>query len=194
MFDVAVRRVKSMLREKDDRQWLLEMMPPNSVCAEIGVYQGRFTECILPIVRPKMLHLIDPWKYQPGPEFRGAMYGSKVPGGQQRMDRMYSYISKAFRCDNVQIHRGTSAELSTQFPDNYFDWIYVDGDHHYGAVKQDLELYLPKVKPGGLVALDDYNREKIDWGVTLAADEIVAKGLYELVLKRDYQCLLRRPG
>jgi hypothetical protein len=56
-----------------------------------------------------------------------------------------------------------------------------------------LELYFPKVKPGGFVALDDYGREKIDWGVTLAADEIIAKGMYELVLKRDYQCLLRRP-
>jgi cephalosporin hydroxylase len=38
-----------------------------------------------------------------------------------------------------------------------FDWIYIDGDHHYEAVLQDLELYFPKVKVGGYIVYDDYD-------------------------------------
>ena len=38
----------------------------------------------------------------------------------------------------------------------YFDWIYIDGNHTYEYVKQDLEGYRPKVKPGGYMAGDDY--------------------------------------
>jgi hypothetical protein len=79
MFEVAVRKVKRMLREKDDRQWLLKMMPRNSVCAEIGVYQGRFTECILPIVRPKMLHLLTHGNISPAQSSEALYTEQKCP-------------------------------------------------------------------------------------------------------------------
>ena len=34
--------------------------------------------------------------------------------------------------------------------------LVIDGAHHYEAVRADLELYVPKVVPGGYVFLDDY--------------------------------------
>lgn len=36
-----------------------------------------------------------------------------------------------------------------------FDFVYIDGDHHYDAVRRDWELYSPLVRRGGLVVLDD---------------------------------------
>ena len=50
-----------MIEIKYGRKFLLEMMPKNSVCAEIGVNQGQFSKEILEVVQPKKLHLIDPW-------------------------------------------------------------------------------------------------------------------------------------
>jgi predicted O-methyltransferase YrrM len=35
------------------------------------------------------------------------------------------------------------------------DFLFIDGDHSYGGVKRDFELYSPLVRPGGLIALHD---------------------------------------
>ena len=74
--------------ENDGREWLLEMMPKNSVCAEIGVFWGEFSRLILKVAEPKMLHLIDPWRYQPYPSLAQALYGG-VSGSQERMDKIH---------------------------------------------------------------------------------------------------------
>ena len=185
--------------EKDGREWLLEMMPKHSVCAEIGVFWGVFSRLILKMVQPKKLHLIDPWRYQDDPLFARSNYGSGRGKSQDNMDMIYQRIVKKFgQQPNVQIHRSPSLECVESFPDNYFDWIYVDGDHRYEGVRKDLEMYYSKVKPGGFVAGDDYARKKTNWtqdGVTRAVDDILASGLYEKVVIKpeDHQFVLRKP-
>jgi hypothetical protein len=61
---VAVRSrtiVRAMPRSaRERRDPLLELMPSDAVCAEIGVHLGDFSERILTFTRPRVLHLIDP--------------------------------------------------------------------------------------------------------------------------------------
>lgn len=62
----------------------------------------------------------------------------------------------------------SSKEASLDFPDNFFDLIYIDGDHSYQSVKQDILLWIGKVKKKGIIAGHDYN-----WsGVEKAVNEI----------------------
>jgi predicted O-methyltransferase YrrM len=80
----------------------------------------------------------------------------------------------------VEIHRAGSADAADRFPDGAFDWVYVDGDHTYESVRIDLELYRAKVRPGGILAGDDYGTE--GWwqaGVTRSVNELVATGVVE---------------
>lgn len=199
MLKKLVAPVLSALREsKASRAFVLRRLPRNSVCAEIGVYKGAFSEQILNKVRPAKLHLIDPWLFQPSPEFSRAWYGGVLGKDQTNMDEIYHSVVEKFRphivSGQVEIHRGKSADLSVQFQDQYFDWIYVDGDHRYEGVMQDLEMYLPKLKRGGLVAGDDYDNP--GWwnsGVQKAVDEILSRGLLKKVLIRNNQFILRRP-
>lgn len=48
--------------------------------------------------------------------------------------------------------------------------LIVDGDHSYESCRNDLTLYLPKVRPGGFVLVDDYSVESYP-GVVKAVDE-----------------------
>ncbi|SHK42638.1 class I SAM-dependent methyltransferase [Rhodothermus profundi] len=159
------------------RQELLLRMPQGSVCAEIGVYKGDFSEMILEITKPKKLHLIDPWKYQSEATYRQALYGG-ISRGQAEMDAIYDYVcrrfSKALNDGTIVIHRMPSEAAVDCFPDSYFDWIYIDGNHLYEYVKKDLELYFPKIKAGGFITGDDYG-VKGWWnnGVQQAVDEFV---------------------
>jgi predicted O-methyltransferase YrrM len=50
----------------------------------------------------------------------------------------------------------TSNAVITSFPDNYFDFVYIDGDHSYKGSKSDLKNYYPKVERGGVISGHDY--------------------------------------
>ncbi len=131
------------------------------------------------------------------PAYAGSWYGGALGKNQARMDTVYKSVLSRFRATIrsgvVKVHRNTSAESCSQFPQNYFDWIYIDGNHQYEFVKLDLEMFLPKVKMHGLVAGDDYGSP--GWwqdGVTKAVDEAVASGRFEKLLIENHQFLLRK--
>jgi hypothetical protein len=185
-------------KDVDPRTFLLQRFPGGSIGAEIGVHKGEFSEQILRIVKPGKLHLIDPWQYESSEEYWGALYGGKgAPTGQVEMDRRYDDVCIRFhrhiRSGRVTVHRGCSADVCGGFPDEYFDWVYVDGNHLYEFVKSDLELFYPKVKADGYLAGDDYKLG--GWwksGVKLAVDEFLKNMPVELVEIRSYQFILRK--
>jgi predicted O-methyltransferase YrrM len=92
------------------------------------------------------------------------------------------------------VHRARSVDAASSFPDAYFDWIYIDGDHSYEGVTADLAAWRSKVKPGGCISGDDYMTGGAWFGdsVKRAVDEFVALGEYRLEWLADCQYLLRR--
>lgn len=152
-----LRRLLEVLGQnpKSDRKRLLERMPRDSVCAEIGVWEGDFSERILEIVKPRELHLIDPWEFQS--EFSNRMYGGKVAKSQRDMETIYQKVRKRFEGNGVvTLHRGYSSAVLKTFEDGFFDWVYIDGNHYYEFVLRDLQLSWQKVRSGGFVTGDDY--------------------------------------
>lgn len=179
------------------REFLLKIVPKNSIGAEIGVHKGDFSAQILRTADPTTLHLVDPWKYEESDTYKDAWYGGKTKGGQSEMDERYAAVRLRFepdiRAGRVRIHRGYSSDVLDEFPDAYFDWVYIDGNHLYEFVKQDLELSFRKTKPGGYVTGDDYH-EGGWWqgGVKKAVDEFVREKAVQLVTIRNGQFVLRK--
>jgi len=184
-------------RKERHRAALLAALPTGGVGAELGVYRGDFSARMLGIAAPRRLHLIDPWRYEIADTYRGTVYGGRRGVSQAFMDAMHDAVLHRFAAEiaagRVVVHRAASAETSALFPDEYFDWIYIDGNHLYEFVRRDLELYHTKVKRGGLIAGDDYHRG--GWwkgGVKRAVDEFFATGRCEQVAAGGRQFLLRR--
>lgn len=182
----VISLVRLMARYDTHRQRLLQQLPRHSVGAEIGVHEGDFAQDILRVVAPRKLHLVDPWKHHDTPEYKYSYHGGQK-NGQADMDARYQRVRDRFAAEvdhqQVQIHRAYSQDVADQFTDQYFDWIYIDANHFYEFVKQDLELYYPKVKPGGYIGGDDYDIP--GWwegGVERAVDEFVARHQLELRL------------
>ena len=164
-----------LFRRKNPRQFVIDRIPPDAVCAEIGVWKGEFSEAIARSAEPRELHLIDPWIFRPN--FPKRWYGGAWAKSQADMDAIHAKVkSRMSRYRGVKIHRSTSVEAAASFPDAYFDWIYVDGDHSTEAVKADLEKYWPKLKPGGILAADDYRwkDEAGETSVKIALDAFAA--------------------
>jgi len=93
------------------------------------------------------------------------------------MDDIYAYARKLLAPYNVQIVNEWSMKAVKRFADESLDFIYIDANHSYGYVKEDIREWSKKVKKGGVVSGHDYVNEHagIPFGVKRAVNEWVAE-------------------
>lgn len=72
--------------------------------------------------------------------------------------------------DRVQLPVGDSAVMASKFKDASCDFVFIDANHHYLPVRTDIRAWIPKIKPGGVLAGHDYSPELFP-GVAQAVDE-----------------------
>lgn len=117
---------------------------------EIGTYIGEFAIPFLANWKGKMLHVVDPWmpykEYQEDDKFTVDL-ADKFAVFKERT-HMFS--------DRIIIHKMMSEAAVSRFMDERLDFIYLDGNHNYDFIKRDIELYWPKLKPGGIFAGHDF--------------------------------------
>lgn len=180
--------------KKERRTELLELLPKNAVCAEIGVWKGEFSKQILQYATPKQLHLVDPWRF--AAQFPQRWYGGLAAGCQQDMDRIYEgVVAQFWETQNVVIHRNDSVDAVKLFCDGSLDWVYIDGDHSYNAVLCDLREWNTKISwlKGGFIAGDDYDwtDESGNHSVRRAVEDFVSERGCQLELLSECQFLLK---
>ncbi len=176
------------------RRFLLKMMPTGGVCVEIGVWKGEFSREIYRITRPKALYLVDAWIFLPGPGQANRHYGTLEADGQAYMDALREGVKRDFfSMPEVQIIAADSHIAAHQFPDKFFDWIYLDANHCYDYIKKDLELWWPKIKTGGYLTGDDYYWHD-DEGVAtveMAVQEFIATHPHTFFMIKNNQYIIR---
>jgi hypothetical protein len=162
------------LRYNSGRMRALFFIPPRAICAEVGVWKGDFSERVLKLRRPREFHLIDPWRFES--KYPCRWYGGDAAKNQDDMDSIEHSVRRRFAGNPVVIiHRSKSVEAADKFPNEYFDWIYIDGDHTSEAVFTDLQTWFTKLKAGGVLALDDYDwrDEQGQYSIRNAVDRFV---------------------
>lgn len=158
------RQAKQRAKKDALRRTMLEKMPKEGLCIEIGVWRGEFSSILIEKLAPKNLYLIDPWAVQD--DDAG---GASLAGGQDvdRMNLIHDQVAAKFTDEitagSVAIIRDFSVPALATFEDACIDFAYIDGDHSYEGVLSDLEALLPKLKNGGVAMMDDYH-QKGWWG------------------------------
>jgi SAM-dependent methyltransferase len=154
-----------------NREKLLPHFPKGAVGAEIGVAEGAYSAAILEAAQPNELHLIDPWSHlESGSDVlqadrllaevgeartRGEAFDA--PPANSLGDEQYAQVVARFEGDpRVRLHRQYSYKAAASFDDGLFDFVYIDGNHHYEFVLRDLEDFAVKLKPGGLLFGHDF--------------------------------------
>ena len=172
-------KIKAPKRHQN-RLRMLAKMPKNGRCAEIGVWNGGFSGAILEVTQPKELTLIDPWDLLSDQD--EDEWTHKKHKDHKIMRSMFENVTDRYgHLPNVCIRKGFSAEILETFADDYFDWLYIDGNHRYEFVRQDVEVAFRKVRPGGIIAGDDYFWKKDGKMHVKEAvlDAMRAKGLHQ---------------
>jgi hypothetical protein len=126
-----------------------------SVAVELGAWKGRSTSCMgVEIVnsgKPVTFYSVDHWQGSEGEE--GCDLDADLRAGRL-FDVFLQNIEPV--ASHVNVIRSDSADAALQFDDDTVDFLYIDASHTYGGIIRDLVAWLPKVKPGGLIAGDDW--------------------------------------
>ena len=117
---------------------------------ELGTFQGGYSKNIVSNW-PGKLFMIDVWRPLSKDEYDDSSnHSNYIDAYQESMTNIKGYEDRAFM---LRMKGEFASEL---FPDNSLDFIYIDANHTYQSVKNDLETWYPKVKSGGLLAGHDY--------------------------------------
>lgn len=112
---------------------------------EIGVMRGDFS-IVLCGANPELhLYGIDPY-----------LDSVEYPGEQFPHEAHYEGAKARLASYNVTLIRQKSPEAAEGFEDESLDFVYIDGNHRFEAVVQDILAWEPKVRSGGIVAGHDY--------------------------------------
>ena len=123
------------------------------VGAEIGVSKGYYSKWIVMKTKCEKLYCIDPWlAYDRYVE-------SCIPDGQKVWnERLETAKHRLGRWDGniVEFVKKTSMDAVNDFMDNSLDFVFIDGNHTFEYVINDIAEWEKKVKPGGIIAGHDY--------------------------------------
>ena len=104
---------------------------------EIGVFKGEFTRQLLENWDGTM-YMIDPWRPLGEKYIDVSNHREHTDAYVQTMENIQGYENRAFML------RGLSEELANIFEDDSLDFVYIDGNHAYDYVVQDMKLWWPK--------------------------------------------------
>ncbi|WP_051284487.1 class I SAM-dependent methyltransferase [Nisaea denitrificans] len=146
-----------MLVGKMTRKNLLACLPTGGAAIEIGVAEGVFSSDILEMAKPSRLHLVDPWVHQSRQDYQLDANNVDDEANEERYRAVLKKFSADIESGVVHVQRGFSQDVLPEFEDHTFDWAYVDAMHTRDAVREDLRLVWPKVKPDGLILGHDFS-------------------------------------
>jgi len=161
--DPAFQSVHETFKTSNVQTWLLESekalhfavgayAPGNGQIVEIGTFQGGSACFLAAGIRGRgegRLHCVDP--HLGGPPWLG------MAPHQRTLERFLHGVKHCGVDSVVEPLVGDSSAVAMIWPATPLDTVFIDGDHSFLGALKDFESWAPKVKPGGLVMIDDVN-------------------------------------
>lgn len=128
---------------------------------ELGVQEGEFSEIILQTWQGKKLYLIDCWEHQQ----TGYIDVANVTDNIHEQYYQTTVNRTNPHKDRIEIIKKYSSDAINDFENESLDFVYIDANHKYEAVLQDINLWYPKIKKCGLLAGHDCIDDVSVWGM-----------------------------
>lgn len=145
------------------------------VGCEVGIGYGLHAENLLKTTNLEKLYLVDLMEFYENDLFPIDIVNN---GGFELLKKeiflnleKYKDKYEFFKCSSISI-------TNEQISDESLDFVFIDANHSYEFVRDDLEFWYKKVKKGGYITGDDY--DNTNFGVKKAVDEFSLKTNLEL--------------
>ena len=128
------------------------------VC-EIGTYRGESTKIFLSEFKNIDEYVgVDPYSV----DFNSD--GLFTPELVKEIEN--EFLAKIKDYPSARLLKKSSVDACKDFPDQYFDFIYVDGCHQEASVISDINSWLPKVKKGGFISFHDVDNHQVQSAIS----------------------------
>ena len=142
-------------------------LPDKFIMAEIGSYAGESTTIFAQ--RASRIYAIDPWVNYVEKNPTQMVSMQDLPEAEAAFDKVLARFPSII----IKV-RGYSADVVKDVPDKSLDVVYIDGNHEYKHVIEDVNIWTPKIKVGGVIAGHDY-ADNIYHDVKRAINEMFGK-------------------
>jgi hypothetical protein len=137
------------------------------VGVEIGVQRGDYAEQMLKAIPGLQYYGVDAWTHYEGyRDIRASKHG------QAGYDDLFNRTSARLAPYGAHLIRKWSVDAHKDFPDSFFDFVYIDGNHEFEHVTEDIANWSKKVKKGGIISGHDYARIH-RWHLKLHCKDVV---------------------
>jgi len=120
---------------------------------EVGTDRGVYAKQLCEGIPGLKLYCVDPWvAYTEGNDVHD----------QNKMEQIYKEAYDRVVNRGGTLIRETSTDAVEGFEDNELDFVFIDGNHSYENVLEDITEWTKKVKPGGIVAGHDFVKDDIN--------------------------------
>ena len=116
---------------------------------EVGVSRGDFSRVILDHWQGQRLYLVDCWTPQDRFDYQD-IHNVDQAKHEQNLAHLRAQL-KPYE-GRFEIIRAFSREAAASFADASLAFVYIDANHKYPFIAEDLRLWWPKLRPGGLLA------------------------------------------
>ena len=148
---------------------------------EVGVSQGELSESLLIAFPNLTLYMVDGWELlEKNPTQSKSGKNRMTEERKTAEKRTWDYGHRRV------IVKALSVNASYQFMFRSLDFVFVDACHLYEFIKEDIEVWAPKIKSGGILSGHDYNGmgdKRKGWGVKRAVDEWASVHGHELFVE-----------
>ena len=128
---------------------------------EVGVQRGLYSE-VLCRENPQMkVYGVDPWMSYLTCDSEEHRRKSQSHAPQPLCDQFYEETKKRMSAyPNYEIIKEYSVDAVKRFADNSIDFVYIDANHEYSFVMDDIVEWSKKIRNGGIISGHDYYKIK----------------------------------
>ena len=130
---------------------------------EVGIYRGRFTATLAKRAPKMQLVGVDAWKVYLGYK--------DYENNDLETEAYKDAVRRTKDYPQVKLINAWSVDAAKMFKDDSIDYLFIDANHTYEWVVEDMKAWIPKVKKGGIIMGHDYFvMKKLNFGVIQAVN------------------------
>jgi len=152
--------------------------------AELGVYKGDSARILHLMAPDRDLHLFDTFEGFTGTDLQPETGKAAIYSTKNFADTSLNTVLRNIggNPEKLRIHEGYFPESAAGLEIASFSLVNLDADL-YNPIKAGLEYFYPRLSPGGVIFIHDYNHK---WeGLMKAVDEFAARIPEKLILVPD---------
>jgi hypothetical protein len=181
--------------DRRDLMHLARFMGKNERIIELGVQYGKFSNVVWLESMPKHFIGIDVWDQKVATHTSQASHDANYKHAQKLGEDFLAHRGNRWMgIETIDMIKGDHSVLHSNYPDEFFDFVYIDSNHAYEPTVRDIDQWWPKVKKGGILAGHDYRDrsgihkftgEPFSWGVVEAVNEFAEKTSLDFHVTRE---------